>query len=53
MAASEEAAFELYDEFAASDTDFGSILSEWTTFREDIQQWHGLAETAMLNFGAG
>ncbi|MCB0099503.1 MAG: TRAP transporter substrate-binding protein DctP, partial [Caldilineaceae bacterium] len=44
MAASEEASFALYDEFAASDADFKSILDEWTVFRSAIQSWHGYAE---------
>jgi TRAP-type mannitol/chloroaromatic compound transport system substrate-binding protein len=52
LQASEEAAFELYDEFSASDSDFGTILGSWSDFREGIQRWHGLAETAMLNYGA-
>ncbi|MEM7127992.1 MAG: TRAP transporter substrate-binding protein DctP [Chloroflexota bacterium] len=52
MQASEEAAFELFDEFAASDTDFGSILTQWSAFREGIQAWHGLAETGYLTYGA-
>jgi TRAP-type mannitol/chloroaromatic compound transport system substrate-binding protein len=50
MAAAEEASFELYDEFAAQDTDFGSILTEWVAFREAIEQWHGYAELAMLGY---
>ncbi len=52
MKASEEAAFELFDEFAASDSDFGSILKEWVKFREGIQEWHGYAETAFLSYTA-
>jgi len=52
MAASEEAAFELYDEFAADDADFASILKQWSAFRESIQTWHGIAETGYLNYGA-
>ncbi len=52
MTLAEEASFELYDEFAASDTDFKSILDEWNTFRDAIYQWHSLAEAAMLNFGS-
>ncbi len=50
MVASEQASFELYDEFAASDSDFSSIFKEWKVFREDIQKWHALAETAMLSY---
>lgn len=52
MALAEEASFELYDEFAASDTDFKSILDEWNLFRDAIYQWHSLAEAAMLNFSS-
>jgi TRAP-type mannitol/chloroaromatic compound transport system substrate-binding protein len=52
MQAAEEASFELFDEFAAQDTDFGSILSEWKVFRDSIQPWFGYAETAFLNYTA-
>jgi len=52
MALSEEASFELYDEFAASDTDFKSILDEWNVFRDAIYGWHSLAESAMLNYSS-
>jgi TRAP-type mannitol/chloroaromatic compound transport system substrate-binding protein len=50
MAAAEEASFELFGEFAADDTDFKSILDEWTAFREAIQAWHGSAELGMLEY---
>ncbi len=50
MEASEAASFELFDEFAASDTDFGSIFKEWKIFREAIQPWHRLAEMAMMSY---
>jgi TRAP-type mannitol/chloroaromatic compound transport system substrate-binding protein len=52
LVAAEQAAFELYDEFSASDSSFGTILSPWNEFRTGIQQWHSLAEKAMLDFGA-
>jgi len=52
MAASEEAAFELLDEFAKDDDVFASILKEWNAFREGIQEWHGYAETAYLSYTA-
>lgn len=52
MQAAEEVAFELFNEFAASETDFGSIFNEWNRFRKKVQAWHGLAETSYLNFGA-
>ncbi|MGB5048229.1 MAG: TRAP transporter substrate-binding protein DctP [Caldilineaceae bacterium] len=50
MQASEGAAFELFDEFAAADTDFGSIFKEWKVFREAIQPWHRLGELAMMSY---
>ena len=50
MQASEEASFELFDEFAASDSDFSSIFEAWKSFREGIQNWHGFAETAYQSF---
>ncbi len=52
LIAAEQASFELYDEFSASDSSFGTILSPWNEFRTGIQQWHSLAEKAMLDFGA-
>ena len=52
MKTAEEASFELFENFAAAETDFGSILKEWDVFRKKIQMWHGLAETSYLNFGA-
>jgi TRAP-type mannitol/chloroaromatic compound transport system substrate-binding protein len=53
MQAAEEASFELYDQFATQDTDFGSVLKEWKVFRDAIQPWFGYAETAFLNFTSG
>ncbi len=50
MKAAEEAAFELFDELAAKDQDFATIFKEWKKFRDSIQRWHGLAETAMLTY---
>ncbi len=52
MAAAEEASFELYDEFAANDSDFASIFEAWTAFRDEIQEWHGLAEAAYLTYAS-
>ena len=52
MRACEEEAFLLYEEIAASDSDFKSILQEWVRFRDAIQAWHGLAETAYMNYTA-
>lgn len=48
----EGAAFELYDEFSAQDSDFSAIFKEWNKFREGIQAWHALNETRYLNYVA-
>ncbi len=50
MQAAEESSFELFDETAAADADFASILKEWSAFREAIQAWHGLAELGYLQY---
>lgn len=50
MAAAEEASFELYDEFAAQESDFKSVLDQWVQFRESIHAWHALGETRYLNY---
>lgn len=52
LKASEEAAFELYDEFAASDPDFGPIFEHWNAFREAIQEWHQFAELGFLSYSS-
>jgi len=52
MAAAEESAFELFDEFSASDTDFASIFKEWAAFRESIQKWHSLAEASYVAYAS-
>ena len=50
LQAAEESAFELFDETAAGDADFASILKEWSAFRSAIQAWHGLAERGYLQY---
>jgi len=52
LQASEEAAFELYDEFAASDPDFGPIFEQWNAFRESVQEWHQYAELGFLSYSS-
>ncbi len=47
MQASEEAAFGIFDESAADDTDFASIFEAWKSFRSGQRAWHSLAENAM------
>ena len=53
MQAAEESAFALFDDLAAGDADFASILKEWSAFREAIQAWHGLAERGYLQYVGG
>ncbi|MEN8238154.1 MAG: ABC transporter substrate-binding protein [Actinomycetota bacterium] len=48
MAASNEAAEELYDELKGQDADFASVFESWSKFRQDSYGWMGLAELAML-----
>lgn len=50
MQAAQEAAFALYDEFSAQDSDFSAIFQEWKQFRDSVHQWHSLAETRMMQF---
>ena len=50
MQAAEAASFELYDEFAAADTDFQSVLDSWLPFRNAIRDWHAVAEKDYLNY---
>lgn len=52
LEAAEAESFAIYDEIAAGNADFKSVLDNWSQFRTDIQAWHGLAETAMNNFGS-
>ncbi len=46
MRGAEEASFELFEENAAEDTDFRSVLDNWTAFRSGIRAWHSLAEAS-------
>ncbi len=52
MEAAQTEAFALYDETAAADPAYGEILTEWTTFRDQINTWFGVAERAMIDFVA-
>jgi len=40
------------DNAASGNADFASILGPWRTFRDGVQEWHGLAETSMLTAAA-
>jgi len=52
MKAAEDASFTLYDEFAAADTDFKSVLDSWTKFRSGIRKWFNTAERGYLDFAS-
>ena len=42
--------FAIFEEIAARDPDFNAIFRNWSNFRKGIQEWHGLAEAAMINY---
>ncbi len=50
LQAAEEASFELYDENAAADSDFASVLDNWSAFRDEITRWHSYAEQSYLSY---
>jgi len=51
--AAKTASFELFDEFASSDSDFQTVFDEWDAYRQSVQAWFGLGELSMLEQGAG
>lgn len=48
LEAAEAAAFELYDELAASDADFATVYEQWKPFRERIYAWHNINEGSFM-----
>ena len=50
LRAAEEASFELYDENATADSDFASVLDNWSAFRDEITRWHSYAEQSYLSY---
>lgn len=50
LTAAEQAAFELYDEFAAKDADFKSVFEEWQGFRDRVYSWNNLNESSFEKF---
>jgi TRAP-type mannitol/chloroaromatic compound transport system substrate-binding protein len=50
MTAAESATFELFDEFAAKDTDFKSLFDDWTQFRDRVYAWNNLNESSFTRF---
>jgi len=52
MSAFKEESEAVLDNAASGNADFASILGPWRTFRDGVQEWHGLAETSMLTAAA-
>lgn len=50
MAAAQQAASELYDEFAAKDADFKAIYEDWKGFRDRIYTWSNLNQGSFERF---
>lgn len=50
MTAAQEATFDLYDEFAASDADFKAIYDDWRGFRDRVYAWSQLNQGAFERF---
>lgn len=51
LAGAERAAFELYDELAANDSQFfAPIYENWKAFREQIYAWNRINELSFANF---
>ncbi len=42
----------LYDELAAADPDFKTLLDSWSVYRESAARWFGIAEASITNFAA-
>ena len=50
LTAAAEATNELYDEFAAADTDFASIYEQWRAFRDQVFAWNKINEAPFTTF---
>ncbi|MBD2579685.1 TRAP transporter substrate-binding protein [Oscillatoria sp. FACHB-1406] len=50
LAAAEQAAFALYDEFAAKDVDFKAVYDLWKPFRDRVTAWNKLNEGSFANY---
>jgi TRAP-type mannitol/chloroaromatic compound transport system substrate-binding protein len=49
LVAARDSAFALFDELAAADPDFRSLLDSWDAYRQSASAWFALAEASMLN----
>jgi TRAP-type mannitol/chloroaromatic compound transport system substrate-binding protein len=50
LAAAQQAAFALYDEFSAKDAYFKTIFAEWKAFRERVYAWNNINEAGFTRF---
>jgi TRAP-type mannitol/chloroaromatic compound transport system substrate-binding protein len=50
LAAAEEVAFALYDEYAAADADFKNIYDQWLAFRNQIYPWSKINEGSLMQY---
>jgi TRAP-type mannitol/chloroaromatic compound transport system substrate-binding protein len=50
LQAAEQAAFALYDDFAAKDADFKAVYEPWKQFRDRIYAWDKLNQGSFTNF---
>lgn len=50
LEAAQTIAFDLYDEYAASDADFKAIFAEWKPFRDRVYAWSNLNEGVFERF---
>lgn len=50
LTAAQEAAFELYDEFAADNPSFATIYEGWQPFRENVYRWNATNQLVFDNF---
>jgi TRAP-type mannitol/chloroaromatic compound transport system substrate-binding protein len=53
LKAAEQAAFSLYDDFAAKDSDFTAVYEQWKQFRDRIYAWDKLNQGSFTNFVYG
>ena len=52
LTAARDESFALYDELAAADPDFKTLLDSWSAYRESSARWFGIAEASIINFAA-
>ena len=50
LEAARKEAFELYEEMSIVDSDFKKVYKKWKRFREEVYQWHGVAELSFSEF---